>query len=507
MGTDRLVVETGSGRVRGLPTGGAYAFLGVPYAGTTTGDRRFRPPRPHPGWAGVRDATSYGPASPQRPLTEALGARPAVVSLLPLFGIPTSAANQGEDCLVLNLWTPGADPQARRPVLVWLHGGTDFGAGDWPRFDGATLARDGDLVVATVNHRLGILGHLDLSWTGLPEYAESGRAGLLDLRAALDWLRHNVECFGGDPANITLAGGSRGASRVAALLATTAPEPPFRRAVLASPPPPRPATALQPEDSARSVLSHLGIPAARPHLLADLPVGRLLDAQAALRVTHRYAFEPSVGGGPVEQRCYADLAAGAAPHVPVMIGTTLNETTRTIDTDPASWDGLSAAELARRCSRFARCDVTDLIAEYRRERPRDPARKIAVAVTTDALYRFPAFALASARSAAATAPTYTYVFAGGTGSHGEDVLFFFGNLRCAALVSRNLANAALAQAASAAWITFCRTGRPDTPGAGPWPAYTDVRRDAMFFGHPTRVVADPFAARRAAWARSCPPSW
>ncbi len=507
MGTDGLVVETGSGRVRGLPLEGAYAFLGVPYAASTAGERRFRPPRPHPGWAGVRETTGYGPTSPQRPLTEALGARPAVVSLLPLFGIPTSVSGQGEDCLVLNVWTPGAHPQARRPVLVWLHGGTDFGAGDWPRFDGTALAREGGLVVVTVNHRLGILGHLDLSWTGVPRYARSGRAGLLDLRAALDWLRDNVESFGGDPANITLAGGSRGASRVAALLAATAPAPPFRRAILTSPPPARPAAAVPPEEAARIVLRHLGIPAGRPDLLAGLPVDRLLDAQAVLRAAHRYAFQPSAEGGPVEQHCYAELAAGAAPQVPVMIGSALNETTRGIDADPASWEGLGDLELARRCSRIARCDVTALIEEYRRERPRDPARKVAVAVTTDAMYRFPALALASARSTAASAPTYAYVFAGGTGSHGEDVLFFFDNLRCAALVSRNPANAALARAASAAWITFCHSGEPEIPTVGRWPAYTDSHRDVLLFGHPTRAVAAPFAARRAAWAGSRTPSW
>ncbi|MFB7678393.1 carboxylesterase/lipase family protein [Kitasatospora purpeofusca] len=498
--TGAPVVETGSGRVRGVAADGVVAFLGVPYAAGTGGGARFRPPRPHPGWAGVREADSYGPACPQRPLAEAFGARPAVVPLLPLFGIPAEAGAQREDCLVLNIWTPGVRPPAARPVLVWLHGGTDFGAGDWPRFDGAALARAGGLVVVTVNHRLGVLGHLDLSWTGRPEYAASGRAGLLDLRAALAWLRDNVAAFGGDPANLTLAGGSRGASRVAALLSGGAPEPPFRRAVLSSPPPPRPAAARTPAEAAGAVLRLLGVPADRPELLAARPVGELLDAQAVLRDRDRFAFQPSADGGPVEERCYAELAAGAAPGVPLLIGSALHETTRTIDADRASWEGLSEAGFARRCSRIARQDVSGLIAEYRRERPRDPARRIAVAVTTDALYRFPALDLASARSANATAPTYAYVFAGGTGSHGEDVLFFFDNLRHAALVSRNPANAALARAASTAWITYCHDGRPEVPGVGPWPAYTEDLRETLVLGTPTRSVADPFAARRAAWA-------
>ncbi|MER5639172.1 carboxylesterase family protein [Kitasatospora sp. NPDC002227] len=501
--SEQVIVATATGRLRGAAADGVCAFLGVPYAAPTGGAARFRPPLPHPGWAGVRDATAYGANCPQRPLTEALGARPGVVSLLPLFGIPTEVPRQGEDCLVLNLWTPAARPAAPRPVLVWLHGGTDFGAGDWPRFDGAALARAGDLVVVTVNHRLGLFGHLDLAWTGRPEYAESGRAGLLDLRAALGWLRENVAAFGGDPAGLTLAGGSRGASRVAALLTTT-PEPLFHRAVLASPPPPRPAAAVTPEQAARLTLRRLGVPADRPELLAAVPLPRLLAAQAHLRAEYRYAFQPVVDGGSVEQRCYADLAAGAAPHVPVLIGSALNETARTVEADPASWEGLGEAELARRCSRIARRDVTALIAEYRREHSRASARRIAVAVTTDALYRFPALELAAARGSTAAAPAYAYVFAGGTGSHGEDVLFFFDNLRHAALVSRSPANAALARAASAAWISFCRTGRPEVPGLGDWPACTGPTRDVLLLGRPPRVVTDPFAARRAAWADGPP---
>ncbi|MCF3103245.1 carboxylesterase family protein [Streptomyces roseoverticillatus] len=236
-----------------------------------------------------------------------------------------------------------------------------------------------------------------------------------------------------------------------------------------------------------------------------MPVGHLLAARARLRAERRYAFQAVVDGAAMEQVCYPGPASGAAPDVSVMIGSALNETTRTIDADPAAWEGLSDAELAGRCSRIARRDVTELIARYRRERPRDPARRIAVAVTADALYRFPALDLAAARGTAAAAPTYAYVFACGTGSHGEDVLFFFDNLRHAALVSRNPANGGLAQAASAAWISFCHTGEPEVPGVGPWPACTGTGRETLLFGHPPRVVADPFAARRAAWARTRDP--
>jgi para-nitrobenzyl esterase len=425
-----------------------------------------------------------------------LGKRPAVVSLLPLFGIPTMVGQQGEDCLVLNIWTRGLR-SGGRPVLVWLHGGMDFGAGDWPRFDGAALARAGDLVVVTLNHRLGLFGHLHLGWTGDPAYADSGNAGLLDLTFALDWLRRNVSGFGGDPGNITVAGGSRGASRLASLLSLTAPTPPFRRAVLMSPPRALRVPRVPPEEAAEAVLRRLGVPTAEPHLLADVPMDLLRSAQAWSRRHLRHVFQPSVDGVPVELRCYGDAAAGVAAHVPVMIGTTVNETARMLDATPDSWDGVDDAELTRRCCRVARYDVSDLVAEYRRARPNDPPRRIAIAVTTDALYRFPALALASARGR--TSPTYAYVFAGGTGSHSEDVLYFFDNLGCAAMVSRGPASRRLAEQASGAWISFCRDGVPTVPGVGTWPTYTAADRRVMIFGNPTRVVADPFAATRARW--------
>ncbi|PXX54603.1 carboxylesterase type B [Nocardia tenerifensis] len=498
---DTVVVETSLGRIRGRVDRGVRAFLGVPYAASTAGAARFRPPRPHAAWAGVRDALAFGPACPQPPLREAFGARPETFAMLPLFGIPTSVENQGEHCLVLNIWAM-AGPNVQAPVLVWLHGGTDFGAADWPRFDGSSLAGQGDLVVVTVNYRLGVFGCLDLSWTGSPEYAHSGHVGILDLSCALQWLRHNVSAFGGDPGNITVVGGSRGASRLATLLLTTAPRPPFQRAVMASPPPPRRACRHSPEDAARAVLRRLGVSARRPHAIAGTSVRRLLDAQAMVAAELGYRFQPVLDGVPVERRAYAEVAAGIAPGIPLLIGSTLNETSRTLGADEADWAAMNDAELAARCSRIARRDVAALVEEHRRARPHDSARKIAVAVTTDAMYRFPALALASARSAAATAPVYAYVFCGGTGSHSEDVLYFFANLRCAALTSTSRASATLAEQASSAWTSFCHRGHPVVPSVRAWPAYDDRTRNTLLFGNPTRVVANPFAARRALWEQT-----
>jgi para-nitrobenzyl esterase len=350
-----------------------------------------------------------------------------------------------------------------------------------------------------VNHRLGIFGHLHLGWTGDPAFAESATAGLLDLNFALDWLRHNVSAFGGDPDNITVSGGSRGASRVAALLSTTAPEPPFQRAIMMSPPRALRASPAGPQEAAEAVLRHVDVPWNRLDLLAKIPVAQLLDAQASVRASLRHVFQPTTDNIPIEQRCYADVAAGATPQISLMIGSTLSETARMFDADPANWDGIDDAELTRRCSRIVRYDVSELVSEYRRTQPTESARRIAIAVTTDALYRFPTLALASARSR--TAPTYAYLFTGGTGSHSEDVLYFFDNLSCAILVSQTAASQRLAEQASTAWITFCHQGTPNVPDIGRWPLYTATDRKAMIFGNPARVVTDPFASRRSHWER------
>ncbi len=196
-----LVVETASGKLRGARGDGIHSFKGVPYGTSTAGHNRFMPPRPPQPWAGVRDALAYAghaPQSPNRPKR-----RPELETILG----PADPTPEGEDCLTLNVWTPGLGNGGRRPVMVWLHGGGfAYGSGNRAVTDGANLARRGDVVVVSVNHRLNILGHLHLADLGGPEWAHSGNAGVLDLVAALQWVRDNIEQFGGDPGRVTIFG-------------------------------------------------------------------------------------------------------------------------------------------------------------------------------------------------------------------------------------------------------------------------------------------------------------
>src|SRR5579885_2308738 len=203
-GARMTTTATTSGLLRGTPDDGVLVFRGIPYARPPVGALRFAPPQPPAPWNGVRDATTFGPPAMQ-------GASPASPG-------QSVAAACDEDCLTLNVWTPAADA-GRRPVLVWLHGGAFIiGAGSMPMYRGAALAARGDVVVVTVNYRLGLFGYLrgiDVCGATLPS---TGNAGLLDQLAALAWVQDEIAAFGGDPENVTVIGQSAGAASISAML-------------------------------------------------------------------------------------------------------------------------------------------------------------------------------------------------------------------------------------------------------------------------------------------------
>ncbi len=318
------VVEVAGGRISGVERSGVWAFSGIPYAGPPVGPGRWRPPGPVVPWAGTRACDRFGPAAPQTPgaMEQALGG---------------AAEATDEDCLTLNVWTPGLDG-ARRPVMVWIHGGSfQSGSGSGALTRGGVLAREGDVVVVTVNYRLGLLGFLahpaladhDAAWLDGQAWEGWGNWGLADQVAALDWVRRHIADFGGDPGNVTLFGESAGAMGVATLLAAPAAAGLFHRAVVQSGPA-YTCSAEAAADRAERLAAHLGVACTR-QALEQVPVAALVAAaQEYVPEEHGgtsagLLLTPVVDGGLLDAVPLAAVAAGSAAGVDLLVGTTRDE--------------------------------------------------------------------------------------------------------------------------------------------------------------------------------------
>ncbi len=338
------VVEIASGKLRGAHVDNIYAFKGVPYGASAIGRNRFMPPQPPPPWSGVRDALVYAghaPQSPNRPKR-----RPELETILG----PADTTPEGEDCLTLNLWTPGLGDRAKRPVMVWLHGGGfAYGSGNRAVTDGANLARRGDVVVVSINHRLNILGFLHLADIGGSSWAHSGNAGVLDLVAGLLWVRENIEHFGGDPGNVTIFGESGGGGKVSVLLAMPAARGLFHRAIIQSGAAIRASTRERANALAEAVLNEVGLSHDECERLQSLPIERLLAAMVPASravgrtkwpLLDRYDFGPVVDGIDLPQHPCEPGAPAIADDVPLMIGGTREESAFFLANDDAVWNGV-----------------------------------------------------------------------------------------------------------------------------------------------------------------------
>ncbi len=501
-----VTATTHRGKVRGVVQDGIRVFKGVPYAAPTDGPNRLRAPRPAPAWSGVRDAFAFGPNCPQLP-----------ARALSLTASWSREAAMAEDCLTLNIWTPGLRDQRKRPVMVWFHsGGFQSGSASLSVYDGQRLARRGDVVVVTVNHRLNVFGHLYLAQLGGAEFAESGNAGLLDLVAALRWINATIVEFGGDPANVTVFGQSGGGAKVSLLLGMPQARGLFHRAIVQS------GSQLDvqtPEEATRNAAAPLAALDIKPQETARIrtfPVDRLLAALTRVTTAPgaRPGFGPVLDGVAIPRQPWAPDAPPTSAAVPLLVGTTATETTSLIGGDDAGVFSLLDADLGPRLRAWLPDrDVERVIAGYRRILPNASAADLFFAITSARRARQPAWAQAERKAAQGGAPVWLYELdwqtpvEGGKwrAPNGLDVpLVFDAVARSESMVGTGRDAQAMADHLAATWIAFARTGQPHASREPAWPAFNPRERATMLLDMRPRVVNDHRGAERTLLA-SLPP--
>jgi para-nitrobenzyl esterase len=490
---DAPVVETTAGKVAGSSNGPVSIFKGIPYGAPTGGADRFMPAKTPAPWSGVREATGYGPRCPQLPS----------VGLMPEEAIDLDRGPMSEDCLYLNVWTATLDPGARRPVMVWLHGGGfSAGSGGSVRYDGSNLARKHDVVVVTVNHRLNLFGFLGLAGIGGANYADAGNAGMLDIVAALQWVRDNIASFGGDPGNVTVFGESGGGGKVSTLMAMPAAKGLFHRAIAQS------GTALRqltPEAStatARALLAQLDISSDNLDQLQTLPYERILAALAAAKPP--LAFNPVVEGRVLPRHPFDPDAPSVSAEVPMLLGSNLTETTFFGNTplDPMADAALLAQ--VRRYTNLGEAEAVRLIAVYKNNRPAADNTFIYQLISTN--WWMTANVTTQAERKAQSGRAYVYQFEKLTPvrdgklkcPHTLDIAYAFDNIDLStAVTGAGPDKQALADTISAMWTAFARTGDPSIPGLR-WEPYTAESRALMILDDRPRIERDPYREERLA---------
>ncbi len=493
------VAATRAGRVRGLREQGVHVFRGIRY-GEDTAPVRFRAPLAARSWPGVVEATGYGAPAPQR----------------------GKEGPGSEDCLFLNVWTPGLDARARRPVLVYIHGGGyDTGSGSDPLYDGSRLCERGDVVVVTVNHRLNAFGYLYLGLLGGAEYAASGNAGQLDLVLALQWVRDNIAAFGGDPGNVTVFGQSGGGAKIATLMAMPAARGLFHKAWTMSG---QQVTAAGPRAAtqrAQLFLRTVGIDPEAGDALAKLralPLEQVLEGTAARDFSRiedtRLYFGPVMDGEVLPRHPFWPDAPAQSAAIPMVIGNTRDETRAFLGGDPKNFE-LVWDELPARLEKQQYVDIrADLVvAHYRALYPHyTPSEVFFAATTAGRSWRGAVEELeARARQPQGAAPTWAYQLDwgspldGGTfrAFHTLDIPLVFDNIRQPGSRTGDGADAqAVADAMSGALLALARHGDPNHAGIPRWEPYSLPRRQTLLFDVPPALADDPRGAERAFWQQA-----
>jgi para-nitrobenzyl esterase len=492
--TSTPVVETQSGKVQGFCRNGIHSFRGLPYAATTAGPARFRPPARHAGWSGVRSTLAYGPVCPQAPRwrNDQLA-----------FVMDWNEGYPGEDCLHLNIWTPSPAANARRPVMVWLHGGGFYAGSSYelPSYDGENLSRRGDVVVVSVNHRVGVLGYFNL--TQHDGFAQAGNAGMLDLVAALAWIRSNIQAFGGDPDNVTLFGQSSGGWKINALMVMPAAQGLFHKAIVQSG---SRLTLGEPAETAAlaaATVKALGFDKTVSARLHEVPAARLVEAGTRARgelaaarsvAVSAINWQPTVDGSDIVDHPFGPAAPTWAGQIPMIVGTTMHERSPSL-TEPAL-EEMTLEDVAMRLETQLGERSVSVLDAYREAHPSaKPVELLALILSprTDAITQ-------AERRFQVGVPVHLYWFGWRTpvldgrprAFHGAELPFVFDNTdHVDNVTGGGEAARVLAGRMTDAWTAFARSGDPNHAGMPYWPHFEPMIGSTMIFDDPCRVADDP----------------
>jgi para-nitrobenzyl esterase len=487
------VVETKYGKVRGIDANGIKTFKGIRYGASTAGKNRYMPPKPPQPWAGVFDAFDYGNIAPQTPADR----RSHYAGMILWDRQPGGI---GEDCLVLNVWTPSVNDNAKRAVLVVFHGGGfTSGSGNSIGFDGDQAARYDDVVVVSVNHRLSSFGYLYLPGVGAPaEFKYSGVAGMLDLVAALKWVKENIDRFGGDPNRVMIFGQSGGGAKTSTVLAMPGAKGLFHRAGIQSGSALRLATPEAATRLTERFLEVLGISKNRIGELQKLPFTKLLAAQATVGVQ----FSPVIGTDALPHHPFDPVAPPESADIPIIIGTTLDDAALAM----TNWD-LTEEGLKEYVKKQVGSHADRVYKMYRDAYPTVTPYLIQARIATDRGFRRSAYIQAERKVAQGRAPAYLYIwewpvpaFDGKFGAvHGVDVGAAVHDFRGPINGSGSKEGKTLVENFAAVWTAFAKTGVPNSDRTPDWPAYDLEKRATMVFDVNTRVVNDHRGEFRRLW--------
>ncbi|MCC8555084.1 carboxylesterase/lipase family protein [Xanthomonas hortorum] len=475
------------GALRGYRDQGICVFKGIPYGGDTAA-RRFQAPVPETPWQGVRDASAFGAAAPQPKASE-----------------PTS-----EECLFLNVWTPGLRDGGKRPILFYIHGGGyTTGSGSDPLYDGVRLCKRGDVVVITVNHRLNLFGYLSLAQLGDTSFADSGNAGQLDLIQALQWVRQHAAEFGGDAGNVTVFGQSGGGAKIATLMAMPAARGLFHRAWTMSGQQVTVAGPRAATQRAQLLLDALKLAPGALARIRTLTVEQLLAA-AQVRDPSRVEnsalyFGPVLDARNVPVHPFWPTAPLQSAKIPLVIGNTRDETRAFLGNDAKNF-ALSWDELPARLETQQYVDLLPqvVIAEYRRLYPQYSPSDVFFAATTAGRSWRGAVEEAEAR-ARQGAPTWVYQLDWGSpldggkfgAFHTLDIPLVFDTTAQPGSRTGDGADAQrMAAQMSEALLAFARSGDPNHRGLPRWRQYSLQRRETLLFDTPSRLGHDPRGGER-----------